>query len=172
MRCEDAMRSSDVTNMSFASIACSIEDTGGSAIPTLCNSFLPKSCMVLALVSLEAPSSPLASLWNTLAMPRALATMALAFPCSLAILEAVSKSRPTRSLERSILDCWRAFASAWSSRTRSRDGLSISLAIVRRKRLHCFGSRQCTPRPCMLSLDCTARHWIARQRALVRMLRA
>src|SRR5262249_21564784 len=62
--------------------------------------------------------------WNTFAMPRALATIALALPCSLAVLKARSRSRPTRSLDRSIECCCRAIDSAWSSRTRSRIGLT------------------------------------------------
>ena len=84
----------------------------------------PKACMLVADLKLNALSCSLGTLWKTLAMPKALETMAVAFPCSLAVLKAWSRSRPTRSLDRSIFVCWRAFASAWSSRTRPRIGLA------------------------------------------------
>src|SRR5215472_16532906 len=82
------------------------------------------SCMLWADLKSIGLCSLLGRLWKTLAMPRALETMAEAVPCSLASLEAVSRSRPTRALDRSIFVCWRAFASAWSSRTRPRIGLA------------------------------------------------
>src|SRR5262245_48549465 len=89
------------------------------------NSLRPKSCMLVADLKLNALSCSLGTLWKTLAMPKALETMAVAFPCSLAVLKARSRSRPTRSLDRSIECCCRAIDSAWSSRTRSRIGLTF-----------------------------------------------
>ena len=52
-------------------------------------------------------------------------TRAEAFPCSVAILEALFRSLPIRSRDRSILCCALAFDSATSSRTLSRIGLTF-----------------------------------------------
>src|SRR5262249_40677816 len=105
-------------------MARAIEASSGFSIPTVINSLRPMSCILVADLKSSGLCSLLGRLWNTLAMPRALETMAEAFPCSLAILEAVSRSRPTLSLDRSILDWLHAWASIWSSGTRSRIGLA------------------------------------------------
>src|SRR5215469_7050754 len=61
------MASSRSMNASLASIANSIDEASGFSMPTVINSLRPMSC-----------------------------TIAKAFPCSLASLEAVSRSRPAR----------------------------------------------------------------------------
>src|SRR6266481_3528872 len=82
-------------------IVC-FETSSGEANPTLCNSFTPISCIDSTwLKSAEVTSVLSVMCPNTLAMPSSELTIPLGFPCCSAIVEARSRRRPMRSLERS-----------------------------------------------------------------------